>query len=109
MEKHEMIFEKRHLSGADEWFCPTCGRRMLISWDPKFRRTVLDAGDADVTHGGFRINIPVVGNLAFPFVEGPSDEYFETNELEIDESRLAPWTSWMEQSGFHRLWDNELR
>jgi hypothetical protein len=107
-EKHEMIFEKKHASGADEWFCPACGRRMLISWEPKFRRTVLAAGDANITHGGFRINIPVVGNLTFPFVEGPSFEYLEMVELDIEESRLAPWISWMEQSDLERQWDEKL-
>jgi len=107
-KKHEMIFEKKDPSGAAEWFCPTCGRRMLISWEPKFRRTVLNAGDPDVAHGGFRINIPVVGNLTFPFVEGPSEEYLEKIDLEIDETRLNLWTSWMEESDFHRLWKGEL-
>jgi DNA-directed RNA polymerase subunit RPC12/RpoP len=103
-----MNFEKKHPSGADEWFCPTCGRRMLINWKPKFRRTILAEGEPDITHVGFRINIPVVGNLTLPFVEGPSYEYLETLDLDIDESRLFPWILWMEENGFEDLWDIDI-
>jgi hypothetical protein len=109
-EKHEMVFEKKHASGADEWVCPICGRRMLISWEPKFRRTILETGDPNVTHGGFRIHIPAVGNLTFPFVEEPpSYESVETVALEIDESSLIPWTSWMEENDYDDLWKNDPR
>jgi hypothetical protein len=109
MSKHEMILEKKHSSGADEWFCPACGRRMLISWKPKFRRTILEAGETNVAHVGFRINIPVVGNLTLPFVEGsPSFEYFETLDMDIDETRLIPWISWVEENGFEDLWNVDL-
>lgn len=108
MSKHEMIFEKKHPSGADEWFCPTCGRRMLIIWRPKFRRTILSEGEPSITHVGFRINIPLVGNLTLPFVEGPSHDYPDTLELGIDEPRLFPWTHWMEEIGFEDLWNTDL-
>jgi hypothetical protein len=109
-EKHEMSFEKKHPSGADEWVCPTCGRRMLITWEPKFRRTVLVASDVNVTHDGIWIRIPIVGNLEFPFVEGPpSYEYRETIDLKIDEERLASWAAWLEKSSFEDLWNNDPR
>jgi hypothetical protein len=109
-KKHEMIFEKKHPSGADEWVCPNCGRRMLISWAPKFRRTVLDAGDPSIAHGGFRIHIPAVGNLVFPFVEEPpSYEYVENIDLDIDELSLIPWVSWMDENGYEDLWENDHR
>ncbi|HKZ82545.1 MAG TPA: hypothetical protein VJ793_02685 [Anaerolineae bacterium] len=49
---HEMRFEQTHSSGADEWVCPTCGRRLLMYWPPAYRRVVLDAGDEQAIHSG---------------------------------------------------------
>jgi hypothetical protein len=47
-----MRLEKTHPSGAEEWFCPTCGRRFLIEWSPAYKRIVLTAGDEWVIHSG---------------------------------------------------------
>jgi len=108
-QKHEMILEKKHPSGADEWFCPTCGRRMLISWEPKFRRTVLAAGDPRATHGGFRIDLPM-GGLPVPTAIGStSHEYRDDVELNIDETSLAPWKAWLDKRGFEDLWDRDFQ
>ena len=51
-QKHEMVLETTHSSGAEEWNCPTCGRRLLISWGPKFTKAVLEAGDEFSMHSG---------------------------------------------------------
>jgi hypothetical protein len=51
-QKHEMVLEATHPSGAEEWNCPTCGRRLLINWEPKFKKTVLEAGDEFSIHSG---------------------------------------------------------
>jgi len=49
---HEMRLDKTHSSGADEWYCPTCGRRLLMYWPPAYRRVVLNAGDEQAIHSG---------------------------------------------------------
>jgi hypothetical protein len=61
-EQHEMQLEKVHPSGAEEWFCPTCGRRFLMHWKPEQEKLDLDviiSGDLQVSHvgskDGFRI------------------------------------------------------
>lgn len=51
-QQHEMVLEKTHLSGTDEWYCPTCGRRFLLSWPPEYQKTILDIGDELAIHSG---------------------------------------------------------
>lgn len=40
-----------HPSGAEDWFCPTCGRRFVVTLKP-FARVVLIAGDEAAGHAG---------------------------------------------------------
>lgn len=103
-EKHEMILEKTHSSGAEEWNCPTCGRRMLIRWEPNFKRTVLEAGSPEATHSGFKSTLQMEVNIATSMTEKSLQE--ET-EMPIEEARLAPWAAWLEESHFERLWDSD--
>ena len=54
-QQHEMYLETTHPSGAQEWLCPTCGRRFLMHFQPKYERLdmmVLEAGDELVSHSG---------------------------------------------------------
>ena len=39
-------------SGAEEWLCPACQRRMLLRWRPHFETLVLEHGDASAVHAG---------------------------------------------------------
>ena len=107
-KNHEMIFEKKHQSGAEEWICPTCGRRMLISWEPRFQRTILEAGNLNVTHGGFKNNVQIQDLTGASQTQAASHEYHENVDLKIDENRLTPWKSWLNESGFDDLWNREL-
>ncbi|MBV2154292.1 hypothetical protein [Kitasatospora sp. SUK 42] len=49
---HEMKFVARLVSGADEWSCPTCGRRVTLRRLPEPELTVLDPGDESAVHVG---------------------------------------------------------
>jgi hypothetical protein len=67
IEQHEMRLEKTLESGTQEWFCPTCGRRMLMSYQSESERldlNVLETGDETVSHtgstGGLRIGVPEI-------------------------------------------------
>ena len=51
-QNHEMQLETTHSSGAEEWYCPKCGRRFLLSMPPEYRKTILDAGDESAIHSG---------------------------------------------------------
>ena len=50
--RHEMVLETTHPSGAEEWYCPTCGRRFMLTWPPEYKKIVLSAGDEMASHSG---------------------------------------------------------
>lgn len=103
-KQHEMILEKTYPTGAGEWYCPTCGRRMLISWEPKFKRTVLEAGDPYASHGGFKGGSQM-GDIMSPSVNETSSQ--KEVETDIDETRLARWASWLDEIDFEDLWKSD--
>ena len=73
-ESHEMRLEKVHPSNAEEWFCPTCGRRFLMHWQPECDRLdilVLEAGDDQANHVGSTGGLKV-GNLAISANDEPT-------------------------------------
>ncbi|WP_037900912.1 hypothetical protein [Streptomyces sp. NRRL S-350] len=49
---HEMKFVARLSSGADEWSCPACGRRVTLRRLPEPELSVLDPGDESAVHVG---------------------------------------------------------
>ncbi len=85
-EKHEMVLIGSVESGAEEWVCPTCGRRMLLRWPPDYERLVLDHGDSTAIHvggkGGVQVSDVVVTHA--PASDLPSDERTWLREQGID-------------------------
>jgi hypothetical protein len=61
-------------AGAEEWFCPTCNRRMLMRWEPEFDTLLLEHGDATAIHFGgkgcMQLNDIVVSSEAAETAEG---------------------------------------
>ncbi len=49
---HQMRLTGRLGSGADEWSCPLCGRRIALRRPPRPELTVLDPGDEEAVHIG---------------------------------------------------------
>ena len=106
-EQHEMHLEKTHPSGAEGWYCPTCGRRTLINWEPKFKKIVLEAGDDQAIHsaskGGGRIGslrieaADIADTLSPPEAPQSSDQ----------DPRLIPWSAWLDEVDFENLWNDE--
>ena len=91
---HEMILEKTHISGVEEWFCPTCGRRFLVQWPPAYKMIVVEAGDKDIRHNVSKSNSRI----------GPRQvAQLEATDL-TDEFRLIPWLKWMEKVDFDGMW-----
>ena len=35
-QRHEMILEQNHPFGAQNWYCPTCGQSLFMTWTPRF-------------------------------------------------------------------------
>lgn len=69
---HVMILEKIHPSGVEEWYCPTCGRRMLLQWPPTFQSIVVEMGDISVQHSGSKGGIYIGETKVSPESENES-------------------------------------
>jgi hypothetical protein len=49
---HRMRRVERWATGGEEWWCPVCGRRLLLRWPPGYAKLVLDPGDERAAHTG---------------------------------------------------------
>jgi DNA-directed RNA polymerase subunit RPC12/RpoP len=52
---------REHDSGAEEWHCPTCGRRFIVQWKPNYKKITLVEGDVEAVHSGGKGGIMVGG------------------------------------------------
>lgn len=95
-EHHDMVLESTDQDGVDTFYCPICGRRIIMQWAPDYKKIVLEPGDEMAIHsggkGGLRMGAPEIR----PVVEEPLTQ--------DEEEHLAPWIDWMEQVNFDRLW-----
>lgn len=95
LEEHHMELECVHPSGAEEWVCPTCGRRFLLTWPPDYTKVILNAGDEQAVHngskGGVRLQQPQVERQAEPTLSEDIRRELEAwlEEIDID-GQLGP-------------------
>jgi hypothetical protein len=105
-EHHQMTLEATHSSGAEEWYCPTCGRRFLMEWPPAYRKIVLDPGDEYAIHsgnkGGLAIGCEILPATTAPELEEPSNDLDIASSAEAHEDEdtpltdeLRPWLNWL--------------
>lgn len=81
-ERHEMTLVNRLADGAEEWFCPICGRRFLMTWPPQFNRQILEPGNENVIHvGGKGLDIPMLRDLGLRDIRMTFQEDAEKSEL----------------------------
>jgi hypothetical protein len=100
---HHMTLIRDH-EGVEEWYCPICGRRMLMDYGSKFKKVILEAGDEYAIHSGGK------GGLQMGHVQAvPVDGSFTQKELQTDDAHLAPWVTWLEEMGFEDLWNNNVQ
>jgi hypothetical protein len=71
--------------GVQEWLCPECGRRLLLSWPPNYRKIVLDRGDVWTPHVG------AAGGLSLSSITVPPQAAHSWNEA--DDRALQAWAS----------------
>ena len=94
---HTMDLIRQH-EGLEEWFCPSCGRHLLVHWTPRFERTIINEGDLAAGHNGFKTELQ------------PESLEVISGEVEavkpVDESSLLPWSVWMDKSDFADLWND---
>jgi len=69
-EQHEMQIKTKYPSGTELWYCPTCGRKFLLDWPPKYQKIILDVGDETAIHsggkGGLSMGPPEIGDAKEP-------------------------------------------
>ena len=103
-QQHEMVLEKTHVSGEEEWYCPSCGRRMLINWEPEFKRTILEAGDNYAGHTGGKGGLQM--QPLKPMAADPRSSRQESKPVD-DDPRLLPWSAWLNKVDFDKRWSDE--
>jgi len=85
---HEMVLMGSRESGADEWMCPICGRRILVRWTPMYVKVVLVLGDESVTHvggkGGVQVSVMDVSPGTAIEVPGREREWLLQNGIDWD-------------------------
>jgi hypothetical protein len=102
--RHEMQLITTHPSGAEEWSCPECGRRMMITWQP-WKKVVLEPGDLHVAHGGSK-GILKIGPLHIR--PGNEDGSPAATDPSHEDPYLAPWVKWLDKMDPDDPWNEEL-
>lgn len=111
-EHHLMELIDSDTEGADEFYCPTCGRRVLYQWPPDYKKIVLDPGDEYAIHsggkGGLEISAPQLAQIADTSAQDVADQsniHDSTESFSVhDQDRLFQWDQWLDQMGFENLW-----
>lgn len=80
---HTMHRTRAQKAGPEEWTCPTCGRRTLLTWPPHYDKQIIEPGDEEVSHvcdTGPRRSLATPG-------ETPPPETTETATTVIEDRR----------------------
>jgi hypothetical protein len=88
---HQMQKAGTRKSGVEEWWCPTCGRRLLLRWPPGYQKLVLEPGDEHASHAGATATVRL----------GPLDV------MAADDQPADPgpsWRRWLADNGI--AWDD---
>ena len=97
-EQHEMVVTQTFSSGAQEFFCPVCGRRFIIEWPPNYRRIILEPGNEQVIHSGGTGGL-VMGPTSMEAREEVQDSA-NLGAGGMDDPYLAPWLNWLEENNY---------
>ncbi len=108
-ESHKMVLETVHESGAEEWYCPTCGRRFLMNWPPDYKKTVLEPGDEYASHTGGKGLPGMEMNFGASIPKPGTSESLHEPQPIIDEEKLVPLKDWMEKVDFEGLWQKPIQ
>lgn len=103
-EQHEMVLEETQANGEENWYCPTCGRRMIITWDP-WKKVVIEQGDLEADHSGSK------GGLKMgPMQISQGNQVIDSSAVgpAVDDPYLAPWQRWLDNVDSDDLWNRKL-
>ncbi len=101
-DQHQMELEATYPSGAEEWYCPTCGRRFIMQWTPTYNMIVIEPGDERASHSGSTGGLQMGAVDAQPVAQ-------TAGESEVEERRLKPWIDWLETVDFEGWWQRDAQ
>ncbi len=96
--QHEMTLDKTHPSGAEEWYCPICGRRFVMQWPPKYKRIILNGGDEYAAHSGGK------GGLKVGATQLGTGEESASSETDLS---LRHWEAWLNSEDTAKWWPED--
>jgi hypothetical protein len=83
-----MILNGCEESGAEEWVCPDCGRRVLLRWPPDFERLIVEHGDDRAVHVGGKGGVQMGGTEVSPSrasdLSSEARQWLSTNGIDWD-------------------------
>ena len=91
LQPHEMELETVYATGAEEWSCRTCGRRLVMQWPPAFKRIILVPGDERAPHNGSK------GGLHLSASSAPAPDLPEED----------PWARWLNSADTTKWWPDD--
>jgi hypothetical protein len=106
-QQHLLALIKSFPTGAEEWFCPSCGRRFIITWPPDYKMIILENGDLDASHTGGK-GIPgleVKLSPTDPETTDPGNSDLLNDDLRADDPNLRSWQDWMNDTDFDDRWE----
>lgn len=103
-QSHQLRLVHMHASGAEEWLCPTCGRRLLLRWQPAYEKQVLIAGDIRAIHSASRAPQPERAAAG----SQPSGADMADIGGDWSAEGLRPWVRWFHEAGLDDLWNQPL-
>ncbi len=103
-EQHQMVILNTYSTGAQEWYCPTCGRHYILQWPPNFKRIILEEGNAQIVHagGGSMLGQEDI-QPAKPESDLPdqlTEDEKPGNIISVDDPYLLPWLRWIGDRDF---------
>ncbi len=103
-DQHTMVVKKTYSTGVQEWYCPTCGRHIILQWPPNYKRIVLDEGNTAVFHTGgtcetsFGLENIQPGEAENDGEESPEESL--DNMIGLEDPYLLPWLRWIGDRDF---------
>ena len=103
--QHEMVVCETYSTGAQEWYCPVCGRRYILQWPPAYSKIVLEVGDEMAIHiggsGGLQMGSAEVRSSqeSSPSSQEQSFTHPENENISVevdeDDPYLSPFSDWL--------------
>ncbi len=95
-ETHLLEFKAVYASGAEEWYCRVCGRRLLIEWMPVYKVDVVEPGNERAVHAVSARSLHLGSLLAAP----------AENDEVMRELEMGPWPAFLDTIDLASLLDD---